>query len=123
VVLAINCAPVPFNDVHQVIRRHVRLPNSHVHIAELVLAENCLDLVLIDIRQRNCIGDCDAALVLLVNQDGWRLFIQANSKALQLALDDLFVPKRLEDIQNNENEITCASNWGSIFLNVGFPML
>ena len=65
---------------------------------------------MIDVGQRNSIRDRNAAFLFPPDDDGWWLFIQAYSKTFEFGFDDLLVSKRLEDIEDNENEVTCASD-------------
>lgn len=66
---------VSFNNIHQVIRRSVRLPNRDVCICYPILAQNGLDFIVVDIRKRHSVGDGYATLVLLPDVDRWRFLV------------------------------------------------
>lgn len=112
-------------DIDQVVDRGVA-SNSHVRRRNLVLAQNRLDFLKLpstgrasSITSRNVVthvvvnmcqwdgaGDIDTALVFLLEDNVWRLLIDPDAEALELALDDLFICQRLVDIQHDEDEIT-----------------
>ena len=67
---------------------------------------------MVDVCQRYRVRDGYATLVLLPNNNCWGLLVKPNTETFQLGLDDLLIPERLEDIQDNEYEVTCPRNWG-----------
>lgn len=59
-----------------------------------------------NIGQGYGIGDGNSAFVLLLEYYIWRLFIDTDTKPLQLSLDDLFVCQWLVNVQDDEDEMT-----------------
>lgn len=57
---------------------------------------------MVDMCQRNGVGDTDATLVLLFEGNVRGRFVNADTEALKFGLDDSFVGERFVDIQNNE---------------------
>ncbi len=102
--------PVSLNDIYEIICSRVGFTNGDVGVVNLVLAENSLDFVLVDIGERNGIGDGDTALFFSSDKDGRRTLVQANSKALQFSFDDFLVSEGLEDVEDDEDEIACSGD-------------
>ena len=74
--------PVALNHIDQIICSCVGLADGHICIADAVFAEDSLDLIMIDVRQRDGGSDRNPTLVLFADGDrGWFL-VQPNSKTL-----------------------------------------
>lgn len=56
-------------------------------------------------RQGNSAGDVQTTLVLLFEGNIWRLFVDADAKALKLGLDYALVRQGLVDVQDDEDEV------------------
>ncbi len=106
--------PVSFNYVYQIVRSCIGLPDGDVDVVDLVLAEDGLDLVLVDVRQRHGVGDRDAALFLSADENRRGLFVQAYPEAFQLGLNEFLVAERLEDVEHDEDEVARPRNCGPV---------
>ena len=106
--------PVSFNHVYQIVRSRIGLPDGDVDVVDLVLAEDGLDLVLVNVRQRHGVGDRDAALFLSTYENRRRLFVQSDPEAFQFGLDEFLVAERLEDVQHDEDEVARPRNYGLV---------
>ena len=96
--------PVALDHIHQIIRCNIRLPNSDICVANFIFAQNGLDLILVDVRERHGVRDRDAALVFLTDGDrGWFL-VEADAEAFKLGFDDLFVGEGLEDVEDIDED-------------------
>ena len=93
------------------------MADRDVRIAHLVLAEHRLDFVVVDVRERDGVRDGDTALVLPAYSDVWWLLVEPDSEALEFRLDNLLVTKRLENVEDNEDEVASSRDWlkGSAF--------
>ena len=49
---------------------------------------------------------------LLPHEDLGRFLVQSDAKPFQLTLDDSFIAKGLEHVQNDENQMACSRDWG-----------
>lgn len=100
-----NVAPaLRLQHIDNVVNRRVT-PNHDVRRGDLVLAHDGLDLVVVDVRQRDGAGDVEAALVLLLEGDVGGLLVDADAEALELRLDDALVGQRLVDVEDDEDEV------------------
>ena len=61
---------------------------------------------MVNVGQRNGIGDADATFVFLLENNIWRLLVDANAKAFKLGLDDLLICERLIDVENDKDQVT-----------------
>lgn len=113
-----------FEHINQVINRGVAT-DGNIRRCNLVLLHNRFDLlqggnlaelalllegrpyVMVNVGQGHGVGDVDATGVLLLENNVRRALVNANSEALQLALDDALVGERLVDIQDDEDEMAC----------------
>ena len=102
-----NPLPVPLDHIHEVVCVDTSLSNRDVRIVNPVLAQDGLDLVVIDVCERDGVGDVDAALVLLAHGDIWGLLVEPNTETLELGLNDRLVAEGLEDIEYDEDEVAC----------------
>jgi len=66
---------VPFDNIHQVVRRSVRLSNRDIGVCYPVLAQDGLDFIVVYIRKRDGVRDGYATLVLPPNDDRWRFLV------------------------------------------------
>lgn len=55
-------------------------------------------------------SEVDSSLVFPLKANIWWFFVKTYAKTFQLMLDEFLVPKRLQNIQYNEDEIASASN-------------
>lgn len=55
-------------------------------------------------------SEVDPTLVFLLEANIWWFFVETDAKTFQLMLDEFLVPERLQNIQDNEDEIASASN-------------
>lgn len=94
---------VSLNNVHQVIRRGVRLPNRHVRVCYPILTQNGLNLVVVDVRERDGVCNGYTALILPSNHDRWWSLVQSNSKTFEFGFDNFFVAEGFEDVQDDED--------------------
>lgn len=90
--------------IDNVVDRRVA-PNHDIRRRNLVLAHDGLDLVVVDVRQRDGAGDVEAALVLLLEGDVGGLLVDADAKALEFRLDDALVGQGLVDVEDDEDEV------------------
>ncbi len=63
---------------------------------------------MIDVGQWDGVRDGYAALVLLADGDCGGSLVEPDPKALEFLLDDGLVAERLEDVEDDEDEVTCA---------------
>ena len=113
-VMTFRCArriPVPFDHVYHIVRSHTGLADRDVRITHLVLAEHRLDFVVVDVRERDGVRDGDTALVLPAYSDVWWLLVEPDTESFELGLDDSFVPEWFENIEHDEDQITCSRDW------------
>lgn len=107
--------PIPFNHIYQIISGGIRLANGNIRVAELVFAQNSLDLLLVEICEWDGISDCDTTFILLADSDVWRFLVESDSKTFQLAFNDFLVSQGFEYVQYNEDEVACSGDYpGSI---------
>lgn len=55
-------------------------------------------------------GEVDASFVLLLEADVGRFLVEADAESLQLMLDQLLVSQRLQNIQDNQDQIAGTSH-------------
>jgi len=67
--------PVPFDNVHQVVRRSIRLSNRNIGVCYPILTQDRLDFVVVYVRKRYGVRDGYTTLVLLPNDDRWRFLV------------------------------------------------
>jgi hypothetical protein len=103
--------PIPFNDVHQIIGCSIWLSYGNIGIVDSILAEDCPDLVMVNVGQRNCVCDRDPSFFLSAKCDIWRSFVETNSKPFQFCFDDLLVTEWFKNIKNDEDEMACPCDW------------
>ena len=63
-----------------------------------------------NMSQWDSVRDGDASLVLLLEDNVGRIFIDTYTEAFELVLDDSFVSEGLVHIKNDENEMTGFGN-------------
>ena len=63
-----------------------------------------------DMGEWDSVGDGNSALVLFLEDNVRWLFVDSNTKALELILDDSLVSQGLVHIQDDENEMTSLGN-------------
>lgn len=66
--------------------------------------------VLVNVGQRYGVGDVDATLVLLLEDNVGRLLVDADTETLEFRLDDALVGKGLVDIEDNADEMAGFCN-------------
>jgi len=88
-----TCKPVSFDNIHQIIRCSTRFPNCNIRIINLIFAKDRLDLIMIDIRKRDGVCDCNTAFFLFAHENGWRSLVQSDAEAFEFGLDELLVTK------------------------------
>ena len=65
---------------------------------------------MINVAQRNGVGDADATFILLLEYNVRRLFVDTDAKPFEFVLDHLLVSQRLVHIQHDKNEVACLSD-------------
>lgn len=121
-----NVNAVAFDDVDEILESGVRLTDRDVARVQPVLGQHGLDLVGVDVRERDRIGKgnlrkevherCSrmspcrlygthSAALLLLDCDLRRLLVETNAEALEFSLDDGEVTQRLQDVQHDEDEL------------------
>lgn len=73
--------PVSLDDIHQIIGCSIWLSYGNIDIVNSILAENCLDLIVVDVRKRNCVCDRDPSLFLFANCNIRRFFVETNTES------------------------------------------
>lgn len=58
-------------------------------------------------------GEVDASFVLLLEANVGRSLVEADSEALQLVLDQLLVSERLQDVQDDQDQVAGTSHWNT----------
>lgn len=94
---------VSFNNIHQIIRRCVRLSNRNVCVCYSVFAQNGSDLVVVDICERYSVCDGYATLILLPNSDRRRFLVQSDPKTFEFGFDDFLVAEGFEHVQDDKD--------------------
>jgi len=61
--------------------------------------------IMVDMGQRHSISDTNTAFILFLEDNIWWLFINTNTEAFKLILDNSFLRQRLVDIKNDEYEM------------------
>lgn len=92
------------DDVDELVDRRVAT-DVDVCVGHAVLAQDGLDLVGRDLGERDRVGDRDSSLLLLLDRDVGRSLVQADAEAFQFVLDDGFVGERLEDVEDDEDQV------------------
>ncbi|SRR6266851_6508479 len=99
--------PVAFDHINQIIRRRSGLADRDINVVDSILAAYCVNLFVVYVCQRHGARYGYSTLVFLPHDYRWRFLVKPNAEALQLGLNDLLVPKRLENIQDDEYEVAC----------------
>lgn len=55
-------------------------------------------------------GEVDASFVLLLEADVGRFLVEADAEALQLVLDQLLVSERLQNVQDDQDQVAGTSH-------------
>ena len=79
-----------------------------------VFTEDFLDQVKVELGLGHHDLQVDPPLVLLLEDDVGGCLVHPDPKALQLILQDLFVPKRLEHVQYNEDDVSCPGDGNNL---------
>jgi hypothetical protein len=58
---------------------------------------------MVDIRERDSVSDGYSTLVLLADDDRWRLLVQSDPETLEFGFDDFFVAEGFEHVQDDED--------------------
>ena len=95
--------PVPFDNVHQVVRRSVRLSDRDIGVRYPVLAEDSLDFIVVYIRKWHGVRDGYTTLVLLPNDDRWRFLVQPDPETFELGFDYFLVAEGFEHVQDDKD--------------------
>ena len=96
---------VTLDHINQLINGGVTLERD-IGVMDLVLAQHSLDLIQIQVCQRNSVGHADTTLLLLLEVDVWWLLVKTDTESLQFLLDNALVSEGLQDIQNQEDQRT-----------------
>ena len=94
---------VSFDNIHQVVRCGIRLPNRHIGVCYPIFAQNRLYLIVVDIREWHGVRNGNTTLVLPSNDDRWRFFVQSDPKAFKFGFDDFLVAEGFKYVQDNED--------------------
>ena len=122
----VDISPVAFDDVDEIINSGVAAesdvgignPEQFSSVGHFVkndkplpvFPQNLLDQVKVQLRLGHHDLQVDPPLVLLLEDDVGRRLVHPDSKALQLVLQDLLVPERLQHVQHNEDDVCCPGN-------------
>lgn len=60
--------------------------------------------------QRNGIGDADATFVFLLEDNVWRVLVNADTEAFEFVLNDSFVSEGFVDVKDNEDKMAGFGN-------------
>lgn len=101
---------VSLNNIHKIICSGVRLSNHYICVRYSVFAQDRLDFVVIDIRERYGVRDGYPTLVFLPDSNSWRFLVQPDPEAFKFRFDNFLVAEGFEYVQDNEDEITRPSN-------------
>lgn len=77
---------------------------------DTVFGQNALDNVQIELRLRDERLQVDTAFLLPSQPNVGRLLVESNSKSFQLALNNLLVLQRFENVQDDEDETARTSD-------------
>ena len=90
-----------------------------------VFPKDLLDQIKVELGLRDHDLQVDPPLVLLLEDDVGRCLVHPDAKALQLVLQDLLVPKRLQHVQHNKDDVCCPGNRNNLRLKNGksFPTI
>ena len=75
-----------------------------------------------DMGQRDGVCDADATFIFLLEDNVWRILVDADPEAFQFVFDDSFVSKGFVDVKNNEDEMARLSNSNDLTTST-FPIL
>ena len=106
--------PIAFNDIDEVVCRCIGFSNGDVGVANLVLAENGLNFVLVDVGEGNGVGDSDTAFLFLADNNVWWRLVEPYSKTFEFLFNDFLVAERFEDIEDDKNEVACSGHWNDV---------
>ena len=63
-----------------------------------------------DMGQRDGVCDADATFVFLLEDNIWRILVDADPEAFQFVFDDSFVSEGFVDVKDNEDKMARLSN-------------
>ena len=63
-----------------------------------------------DMGQRDGVCDADATFVFLLEDNVWRILVDADPEAFEFVLDDSFVSEGFVDVKDNEDKMARLSN-------------
>ena len=63
-----------------------------------------------DMGQRDGVCDADATFVFLLEDNIWRILVDADPEAFEFVLDDSFVSEGFVDVKDNEDKMARLSN-------------
>ena len=63
-----------------------------------------------DMGQRDGVCNADATFVFLLEDNVWRIFVDADPEAFEFVLDDSFVSEGFVDVKDNEDKMARLSN-------------
>lgn len=66
---------------------------------------------MIDIRKWDRVGDSDSTLLFPTDVDRRRAFVQPDTKTFEFTFYDLLVAQRLENIENDEDQVTGSCDY------------
>mmetsp|Transcript_8795 Transcript_8795/g.21739 ORF Transcript_8795/g.21739 Transcript_8795/m.21739 type:complete len:274 (-) Transcript_8795:304-1125(-) len=103
-VKALDVAPVPLDDVDEVVDRNV-FSDKKLAVVNLVLVEDTVHHLLVHLGERDHEGDGDAAGLLELEVDVRGALVEADAARLELAREDVPVPVRLGRVQDHEEQV------------------
>lgn len=101
-------SPVALDYIYKIVGSTVWFSYSDIGIAKLVLAENCFDLVLVNVREWHSICNSNSAFILFAYGNGWWFFVKSYTKWLQFSLDYFLISKWFKDVEDDEDEVACS---------------
>ena len=63
-----------------------------------------------DVGQRNGVRDANTTFVFLLEDNVWRIFVDSDTEAFKLILDDSFVSEGFVDVEDNEDKMAGLGN-------------
>jgi len=100
---------VAFNDIDEIISGGIATKGD-ICVGDLVLVADGLDGVLVHVGLWHGAGHGDTTLLLLLERDVGRLFVQTDTETFKLLFDESLVSDRLQSIKHDEDEVACASD-------------
>lgn len=67
-----------------------------------------------DVGQRNGVRDANTTLIFLLEDNVWRIFVDSDTEAFKLILDDSFVSEGFVDVEDNEDKMAGLGNGNNL---------